>query len=73
MEMKGFDEKVPWFIDLAFSNALPNSTKSDILPVHIELSIRMATRLGRLRQARILFLVAIYRMLKKNYSAKYKY
>jgi len=69
----GFNEKIPWFIDLAFSNALPNKTKFDILPIHIELSIRMGKRLGRVRQARILFLMALMRIIKKDSYAKYRY
>lgn len=69
----GFDKKIPWFIDLSFSNALPRTVRNDILPVHVELSIRMAKRLGRFKQARILLLVAIFRVIRKNYYAKYLY
>jgi len=69
----GFDEKVPWFIDLAFSNALPNTTKYNLLPVQVLLSVRMAKRLGRFKQARILISISILRLIKKNSYAKYKY
>lgn len=68
-----FDENVPWLIDLAFSNALPKDISYDILPVPIKISVRMAKRLGRLRQARILLLAAFMRALKRNYYVKYKW
>ncbi|MDP7244503.1 MAG: glycosyltransferase [Flavobacteriales bacterium] len=68
-----FDEKIPWLIDLAFSNNLPKETKNDILPVHVELSIRMAYRLGRFKQTKLMFLAGFLRLLKKNYYGKYEY
>lgn len=68
-----FNEKVPWLIDLDFSNKLPKKIKYDILPVHVELSIRMAQRLGRFKQARLMFLLGFLRFLRKNYYGKYEY
>jgi len=73
LKIGGFDEKIPWLVDLAFSNALPKNAKYDTLPVHINLSVRMGERLGRLRQARIMFIGAFLRTIKRNYYGEYKW
>ncbi|MBI2653579.1 glycosyltransferase [Candidatus Woesearchaeota archaeon] len=67
----GFDEKVPWFVDLDFANKLPKDTRYDILPVNVNVSVRMAERLGRFRQARIFFLLGLLRIIKRNYYGSY--
>ena len=69
----GFNDKIPWLIDLDFSNRLPPGTKNDILPIHVKLSIRMTHRLGRFKQFRMMFLLGILRLLKKNYHCRYKF
>jgi|TARA_Y100000310_G_scaffold124950_2_gene123775 glycosyltransferase involved in cell wall biosynthesis len=68
-----FDEKIPWLVDLAFSNSLPKKTRYSLLPVHVKLSVRMAERLGRFRQARIMFLGAVLRTIGKNYYGRYEW
>ena len=73
LEIGGFDENVPWLIDLAFSNSLPKKTKYGMLPVRINLSLRMAERLGRFGQARLMFLAAFLRTIGKNYYGEYKW
>lgn len=73
LKIGGFDEKIPWLVDLAFSNALPKNAKYDTLPVHINLSVRMGERLGRLRQAKLMFIGSFLRTFKKNYYGEYKW
>ena len=72
-EVGCFDENVPWLVDLAFSNALPKKTRYDIPPIHIKLSIRMAERLGRFNQMRIMLLAAFLCTIGKNYHKEYKW
>ena len=68
----GFDKNTPWLIDLTFANSLPKGTDYGILPIPVLLSVRMAERLGRFRQARILLLAALLRAMKKNYYREYR-
>ena len=68
-----FDERIPWLVDLAFSNAIPKNTEYDILPVPIEISVRMGERLGRFKQTRIIIFAGLLRLIKKNYYGKYEY
>ncbi len=70
-ELKGFDESIPWFDDLAFSNKLPRNIRFAMLPVNIKVSVRRAEKIGRLRLCFVLLKLAFYRLLGKNYAGLY--
>ena len=70
-ELGGFDESIPWFDDLAFSNKLPKNTAFAMLPVNIKVSVRRAEKVGRLRLCLVHLKLAFYRLLGKNYTGLY--
>lgn len=70
-ELGGFDESIRWFDDLAFSNKLDGKINYDFLPIRVKLSTRRAEKIGWPRLAFIMSVLAIHRLLGKNYNGGY--
>lgn len=70
IQLGGLDESL-WWDDLAFSNKLPRTIKFGMLPIRLYVSVRRAKKSGRFRQASTMLILAIHRIIGKNYKGFY--